>query len=304
MKTALRITGLFLFALAFASAEEVETYLRGGNMAFPAQALTSPRFSGEDYYWGGEVRLVQPIEPGIDLTLGLLRDPALGNLVYSGVSYRDNFFSLGAGPVYSFLNNDDLSLQPGVRADFSLQWPGRLLAQGEVMGSLGNRLRNPGDYSQFYNRFSLGLHLPNVLLRLEFSEKSALFLSDGGMEQETAVTDYGFVTEIFQKNIPYRVTLGFFYRQIKDIRTQTALSPVENQSQKLNALILQTRGEWDITPSFTLMADLLSGVFAFGTFDDYSAANSEVSLKLPSQFPQNYLFELSLGCRYRFTREE
>jgi hypothetical protein len=297
MKSVTRLISIFALALAVLAsvpALEIETFATGGNLAFPSRALTGSTLTSGTFYAGGSLRLLQPSEEGVDISAGYLYDPVLGNLIHSAFLYRGNYFSLGAGPVFGFLNSKTLSLNPGVRANFLLQWPGRFFAETEVLGSLGNRLRTPGEYSQNSTRFALGLYLHNAVLTLSTTQRDFFLIRSAQAEEERKATDYAFTAGVFQKNIPYRLTVGIVFRVVESIFTDLSATP-DTQDQKLNSLILQTRGEWDINNAWTVFADLSSSVFSYGTFDAY-AATSTVVLKVP----KTYFFELSIGGRYRF----
>ena len=111
----------------------------------------------------------------------------------------------------------------------------------------------------------------------------------------STINDYSLIFDFHQKNVPYRLKLGAIYR----INERLYINPAPpNDIQKLNSLIIQTRGDFDIGRYVSLFIDINSSVITFGNIDTIPPGTS-TPLAFPNKFPGNYLFQASLGCKVK-----
>lgn len=273
-----------LLPLATAGAFDVGGYFELSNMDFARSRTTSATgLPGDDYLWGIRVTGAQQLSDQLSLELEFASDPVLRNVGYTLLTYTDQFFSIRLGPFFGILNAPSTILQSGLSTTVRLFIPGITVLTLRSDNSLSGRLVVEGDYIQEQSELAVGFFVPNALPTAYVRSKRYTTKSAAG-ETVDSITAYGLETDIFQKNIPYRVVLDFAYQDV-------ARSFVESSTttHSYGALVLGTDISVDLFGRFSLLANLESSIYMFGT----DALVGEVSA-------DRFLFRLSTGVSYSF----
>jgi hypothetical protein len=163
-----------------------------------------------------------------------------------------------------------------------MQIPGIVYLSYGSESTLGASLVQVGDYLQQQSNASLGFYIPNAIASANILTKKYTEKTSAG-DTIDQLTQYSFKTDIYQKNVPYRVLLTFGYQTL----SKTFLEASTTTAQ-LGSIIVGTRVEFHVTNFLTLVADLNSSVYTFGQ-------ESLVGLSNPG--PNGYLFQLQAGAQ-------
>jgi hypothetical protein len=98
--------------------------------------------------------------------------------------------------------------------------------------------------------------------------------------------EYSFATDIYQKNVPYRVLLTFAYQ--KRGKSFTNVDTNVTIAHDLNSLVLGTRIDLSINRYLSIMANLESSIYNWG-----SAGDSLITF--PTTGINAYFFNASAG---------
>ena len=251
---------MVLIALAAASASGLDLGLQtwAGNLGFATdRTSTDTRFPGSQYFWGLSLYGSQPITDKFGFETGFYSDPVLRNISYTLFSYNEKVISLGVGPFFGFFNDRGTLLKSGISASVKLELPGVVFVSFRSDSSIGGALVQEGDYLQQRDDISLGFYVPNAICTLSLDTRK--------FEQKTDVdtvvdslTIYSFATDIFQKNVPYRLIVKFSYQSLAREFITGAVTAT------LNSLVLGTEVDITMTGSVVLQAGIEGSVYSFG----------------------------------------
>ena len=299
---------IILIIVSPAAALEITTAFDIGNIGFDENPMTGTDYASGSYPWGLTMRATQNLGTGLGVDFSYEGDRVLNNLVSGIFSYNGDFFSIGAGPAFGVFNTAATPLQPGISTSFKIEWPGKLFLNFDLFSSIGYQLRSEGDYSQGKNNLTFGFYVPNAICSLNMTTKDYTEITASNGERNDSLTEYSFKTQIYQKNIPYRVLVGLIYRKTSTAFTNQVFSgaTVADLSldtvaftETLNSLLLQTRVDMFFNTAVSAYIDLYSSIFSFGSIDDEDAATIE-ALSIPDTLPGAFLFEASLGVKINF----
>lgn len=275
---------LLVFVAVGAASFELGAYFDLSNLDFarerPATATTLP---GDSYLWGVAVTGRQELSDSLELDLAFGSDPILRNVGYTLLSYTDRFFRLRLGPFFGLLNSPGTILQSGLSTTVELFVPGIAVLTLRSDNSLSGRLVVAGDYIQEQSELSVGFFVPNAIPRVYIRTKRYTWKTDAG-EAVDSFSAYGLETDVFQKNIPYRVVLDFSYQD-----TSRAFVESTTTTHRYGALVLGTELSVELFDELTLQADVESSVYAFGR-------DALVGQTVADRF----LFRLRTGLAYSF----
>jgi hypothetical protein len=246
--------------LAAAAAPGLDLGLQtwAGNLGFAAdRSATDARFPGSRYFWGLSLYGSQPIAEKFGFETGFYSDPVLRNVTYALFSYDERLISLGVGPFFGFFNDRSTLVKTGIATSVKLQVPGAVFVSFRSDSTVGGELVQEGDYLQQRNDVSFGFYVLNAICTLSLGNRR--------FEQRTEVdtvvdslTTYSFTTDIFQKNIPYRLIIKFSYQSLaREFITGATTST-------LNSLVLGTEVDVTLTSAVLLQAGLEGSVYSFG----------------------------------------
>ncbi len=247
-------------ACASASAFDICFDAWFGNIGFAAdRASTDTSYPGAAYFWGGALYAAQPITEDIYFEGGYLLDPILRNVAYGLLSYTEKSLTIGVGPFMGVFNNSTMPLKPGISIVLKIELPGILYASLSSDNSLGGTLQQSGDYLQERNDIRFGFYVRNAICSLSMNTSKYSQLS-GAVTVVDALNAYSFETDIFQKNVPYRLGILLSYQTLSKSYS-TGGSTVSNV---LNSFIVGLRADFIFSDAFTLYAKLDSNVYSFG----------------------------------------
>ncbi len=260
-----------------------------GNLAFqPTRTSTDTSFPGTYYPWGISVFGSQQVSDSMSINTGFVQDTILRNMAYTTVTFQSNYFSIGAGPLLGVFNSTASPLTPGIETSVRIQIPGIVYLSYGGDSSLGASLVQTGDYLQQRSNVSLGFYIPNAIASANILTKKYTGKTATGSTIDQ-LTLYSFQTDIYQKNVPYRVNLTFGYQTL----SKTFVVGSTTTIAQLGSIIVGTRLNFNISDFLTFVADLNSSVYTFGQ-------KSLVGLSNPG--PNGYLFHLQTGVQVNLDR--
>lgn len=255
-----------------------------GNLAFqPNRASTDTTFPGTYYPWGISVIGSQQISDTMSINTGFLQDTVLRNIAYTTVTFQSNYFSVGAGPSLGVFNSTASPLTPGIETSVRIQIPGIVYLSYGGDSTLGSSLVQTGDYLQQRSSVSLGFYIPNAIASANILTKKYTDKTAAGSTIDQ-LTLYSFQTDIYQKNVPYRVNLTFGYQTL----SKTYVAGSTTTVAQLGSIIVGTRLNFRVSDLLNFVADLNSSVYTFGQ-------KALVGLSNPG--PNGYLFHLQTGVQ-------
>jgi hypothetical protein len=237
-----------------------------------------------------------PLDENMNLDITFSRDKILRNVLYGNFSFSRDYFSLKVGPFLGVGNTSETPIKSGLTASLEIRSPGSVffrlrsgrslnllnIFQGEALSS---SVSSKGDFIQEDNEVCLGLYMHNTIVSLFIQSKIFTKNTNTYGTVSDSQTDYGVRSEVFQKNIPFHITLSFFYRNLTRYFEETTPS----SEHTIGSLIFGTRVEYFFNPSFSMHGELESSVYSFGLND------------LVGEFAgTDYLFTVRMGFRYRW----
>lgn len=284
---ALLLIGVFLASTASLGALEVGATFDLRNLGFRTdRAASDSTFPATDFFWSGTLSVRHGISDNFLVDAGFSRDPILRNLAYSAVQYRMEYFSLGIGLLLGFLNSPTTLMKSGISTSARLELPLVGYVSLRTDNSLDNRLSEDGDYTQQRNELSVGFYARNAIWSLNLSQKEFAQLQ-AGVEIVDGITSYSFKTEIFQKNVPFRLGLSLAYQSL----SRRFLGGASEPTHTLASIIVGTRLDLLLSSFLTLVLDADSSIYTFG--QNQLAGVSYLGF-------QRYLFQASVGFRLDF----
>ncbi|MBN1686631.1 MAG: hypothetical protein JW852_08250 [Spirochaetales bacterium] len=245
---------------------EVSTEFQIGNLGFAADRKSTATDYPSQFPWGVSIYGSEQITQDLGVDIGFYSDRTLKNISYTNLRYTQRFFTLGVGPFFGFFNSSTSLLKPGISTAVRLDFPGIIFIEFRADSSIGGRLVQEGDYLQERSDVTAGFYVLNAIANVNLLTKSYTYRTK---EQEIidSFVEYSFSTDIYQKNVPYRVLLTFAYQ--KRGKSYTPISGTQAPTvHDLNSLVLGTRIDLTITRYLSIMADLESSIYNWGSAGD------------------------------------
>jgi len=261
------------------SAYEVGTEAQVSNLSLGSSTKASETtFKGDTLFYGGSAYAQVPLFDDVQFKGGLFYDPLLQYSVDTRVIYRKNFIQFSFGPYLGVFNSNSYLLKPGIHSGFRVDLPGYLFASLKSNSSIGANLYEEGDYQQSLSDLSIGFYVRNAICTAQIETKKFMKREKQGVVIQGR-NRYAFITDVFQKNIPYRVQITMAYQELTktfDYATTTKL--------KLGSIILGSKLEFQPLPLFRVYADLETSVYNFPLED----SSTDVSL-------DKFIYDVKLG---------
>ena len=216
-------------------------------------------FSGLEFPIGFSLYGSHQLQDNLFLEVEYVYDDILRNITSSLFIYQGDFYSFGVGPFVGFLNSSRILPKVGISSLFKIEWPGRLFAELWIDSSTNNQLTEVGHYSQERNRFSFGFYVPGAICALNWDSRSFAEKTDSYQITDT-LNRYSFSTDIFKKNVPYKIVVTFALQGI----SKSYDGKEEIKIHTLNSLVLGTRVDLDVTDFLTVIIDLDSSIYSYG----------------------------------------
>ena len=280
-RTSVRILAATAFVLLFAgtaSALEIGTQAWVGNLGFSqTRGVTDASFPGTDYFWGWGLSASQSITDNLSFEADIRSDPILRNVSYALFTYRDGGLSIGIGPLFGFFNDTTTIIKTGISAAIRLEAPGVAFISFRSDSSISGELLQAGDYLQGRNEISTGFYVPNAICTLSlvtsrFEQKQS---ADTVIDN---LTVYAFSTDVYQKNVPYRVILTFSYQDLSRSFVTAATTST------LDSIVVGAEIDFTLARSVTLQTGFDGAVYSFGLGNLVGS-------------PANFLFRANAGVR-------
>jgi hypothetical protein len=186
-------------------------------------------------------------------------DPVLRNIITTRFINKWDLFSFGVGPFFGILNYVDKWWVPkfGISSFFHIEWPGVLFFEIRIDNSTFDQLREDGDYLQEMSNLSFGIYVPHAICTFNILSKQFI-QRENGENSRDLTTEYQFATDIFKKNVPFRIVIGFSYL------LQTRENGAAGTTDTLASVILGLRLDMNVTDFFTLTLDTRNSLYSFG----------------------------------------
>lgn len=282
-KTLLLIVLLFFIVLTIGSTLEISTEFHIGNLALERNRTSADTtYTGMYFPWGIDVSLAQSINNQIGLSASWIMDPILRNTLYTQFTFRESFINIAVGPFFGVFNASSALLKAGINAIIQVEYPGIVFLRLRADSSIGGRLIETGDYLQERNDIVFGFYVPNAICSLGLTTKKYTEKVSTG-ETVDRLTEYFFGTEIFQKNVPYKINVRFAYHRLSKTFLEASTTV-----HGLSSLVVGFRVDVDITRYLTIFARLDSSIYTFGT---------DALLGVTNPGPGGYLFDAGIGCK-------
>jgi len=253
-----------------------------GNLGFTHERTSDQTgFDGSNYPWGLSLYGTQPIADNFILNSGFYMDPILRNTVYTIFTYRERFFSIGVGPFFGPFNSKTSLLKSGISTSVRIELPGVAFLSFRADSSIGGRLTQDGDYIQERSDASIGYYVRNAICSLNLLTRKYTQKTTSGEVIDSTI-EYSFKTDIFQKNIPYKVLLTFGYRKT----SKTFIENNASVSHTLGSILVNTRIDVELTTFLKFIVDLENSIYTFG---------QDELLGISNPGPGGYLFNLNAG---------
>lgn len=223
------------------------------------RASSATTLPGDEYDWGVSVVGSQSVGDNIALELSYTDDPVLRRIGYTRLSFIDRFFSISVGPFFGLFNSTSSLLQSGLTTNVAVFLPGVATLEVRSDSTLGGRLSVEGDYIQELSTISLGFFLPNVIPKLNLTTKRYTEKTPAG-ERVDQFTEYSLTTDLFAKNVPYRLLLTFAYQD-----TARQFIETSTVTHGYGTLLLGVEVTAQVFRGVDVVADLESSVYTFGT---------------------------------------
>jgi hypothetical protein len=244
-------------------------------------------FSGRDYYWGGSIFASHTFSEELSFETGFYQDTILRNVLYTTLHYNTQYLSLGVGPFFGFFNSTSTILKSGISTRVKFSLPGAVFVLLSSDNSIGGRLVEEEDYIQEGSEIALGFYVRNAICSLNLRNKK-FTQKQSSLETVDNLTEYAFDTDIFQKNLPYQITLSFAY-QILD---KKYVGPATTR-HTLNSIILGTKTSIALNRYLDLLLSLDSSIYTFGQHELAGVSNPG---------PWGYSFRAYTGCSVNLER--
>ena len=285
MKRTVVLLAFFVLITTHVVSVDVETTFLIGNLSFADNRESSETTLPLIWPWGFRLAAHQIIDEQISINISLYDDPTLRYVIHTLLDYRLPFFSISVGPFFGLFNSQTTVLKPGITTALKAEIPNVAFVSFRADSSIGGRLVQAGDYLQERSDIAVGLYAPNLIASVNIVTKS-LVMRTSDTEVVDSFSHYAFVTDLYQKNVPFRVLFEFGYQS----RTKSFIT-VADRTATVHALQSIVLGfDFDFEFASWLIAELSldSALFSFGN------AGDEI-LSLPTSGIEQYLFNASLG---------
>ncbi len=281
-KSSILAAFILISAVFTVPAWEVGTSVHLTNLGFHKNRTSDIlTFSGLDFPWGVDAYLNHAVTDKIGINAGYYMDPILRNSVYTLFTFKESFLNLSVGPFFGLFNARNALLKAGISTSIKLSFPGIIFLQFRTDSSIGGRLIQEGDYLQERNVATLGFYVPFAICSIGLHTKKYTEKVADGERIDTQYI-YSFTTDIYKKNVPYKVIVNFAFHQLSKTFIEAAGTTVHT----LNSLVAGFQVDIFASEVITLQLGLDSSIYTFGT-------NALLGISNPG--PGGYLFDARAG---------
>jgi len=276
---------LFISIAAAAFTLEIDAGFSMGNLVFPeSYAAGDNSLDGTEYPWGIDFILKQQISENTTIEAGFIMDPVLRNILYTQLLFREDLYTIGAGPFFGAFNSESILLNTGISTVVQIEIPGILFFNFRTDNTIGSRMVAVGDYIQSRSNVSFGFYVPNAICTLYLDSKDYTEIVSLGEIKNSSV-DYMFGVEVFAKNVPYKIDLRFGYKHL----TKTFYY-ASTEEHTIGSVLVGIKFDMAISKAFRIYLNADSNIYAFG----YNTAGL---INLPTTGINSFLFQAKIGFK-------
>ncbi len=267
----MRPKSLFVFSAALVmfmlfqvkiDALDVGLLFRFENLAFQHDREESDHsFDGLTFPWGISVFASHEMGDNFSITAGFYQDSILRNISSTMVTYRYSFISIGLGPYFGFLNSEGPLIRSGLNASLRIDFPGIIFAEIRTGSTIGGLVKE-GDYSQEETSLLGGFQVMNAICTIGLLSKTFTIIQ-GSSQVVDSLDKYYFSTDLFQKNVPFRILLTFAYQTI----SKSFVTSTTTDTHTLSSLIIGSELEVELARFLNLLVMIDSSIYTFGRDD-------------------------------------
>jgi hypothetical protein len=249
---------LFLVPCFSSFGFEIGADFRIGNLAFSHERSSSDlSFVGDNFDWGISVFADHQLTDALRIDMGFYSDQILRNVAYTTISYVEGFVSFTVGPMFGYFNSNlDPILKPGISALIKLDFPNLLFLGIGADSTINTRLSTDKDYIQEKTSIVGGFYVPNAICTLAMTQKKFTQLL-GGIEVDDSLLEFSFLADIYKKNTPYTLNVGFAYQILSK-------NFVGVSQQELGSILVKAALEINITEAIFLVVGADASVYTYG----------------------------------------
>jgi hypothetical protein len=241
---------------------DVGFLFRFENLAFEHDRKESDHsFDGLAFPWGISVFASHEMGDDFSITAGFYQDSILRNISATMVTYRYSFISIGLGPYFGFLNSEGPLIRSGLNASLRVDFPGVIFAEIKTGSTIGGLVKD-GDYTQEETSLLGGFQVMNAICTIGLLSKTFTIIQ-GSTQVVDSLDKYYFSTDLFQKNVPFRVLLTFAYQSI----SKSFITSTTTDTHTLSSLIIGTELEVELARFLNLLIMIDSSIYTFGRDD-------------------------------------
>jgi hypothetical protein len=258
------ILGLLLLGAAAGPVFSLDVGIEGwmGNLGFlAARTADDATFPGANYFWGLSAYGSQAVTDVISFETGYYYDQILRSTSYTLLNYHADFLTVGFGPFFGLFNDLNTLMKSGISTSVRVELPGVLFVSFRSDSSIGGELVRVGDYLQTRNDISAGVYLPNAICTLSLNSR-AFEQKAASAKVVDSLTEYAFSTDIYKKNVPYRVLVTVAYQNLT--RSFIDDLTLAATSATLNSVILGMEVDVAITSAILAKVGIEGNVYSFG----------------------------------------
>ena len=171
--------------------------------------IADPSFPYNNWTPGCNISITETTPAGISFSVSYMLDPVLRSLLTGTINYSLGIFKLGIGPMAGMFNSWSAPVKAGITSLFGVDILGVFFAGISVGSSIGAPPASTGDYMQEYNTLYAGYYIANAICTFSLETKTLYLITAPDTRIIDRSTEYKFRTELFKKNMPYTITIGF-----------------------------------------------------------------------------------------------
>jgi hypothetical protein len=280
---------LMLMAPAAAPALDLTAELLLGNMNLDwsgTAPVAAADYPADLWVYGAKLSLNERLGDAFVLETSYATDPILRHILRSVVAYESGIVRIAAGPVLGAFNTAATPIKAGISVGLRVDLPGWAFVSARADSSMGAGLISEGDYAQELAELQAGWYVYNAICSASVLTRKFYHVVAPGDILADSSNRYAFGVDVFKKGSPYRVKLDFGYQDIT--RSYPDLS-----IDKLGIVFIGARINAAVSPTLNIIADLESGVYAFGL----------EALAGRGPDPNAFLFRASVGVGLKLGRQ-
>ena len=238
-------------------------------------------FSGSDLYGNGSLLLTQKLKNDFSLSSGWVGDPIQRGRIFLKVGYSQENFALSLSPFVGTLTTSQTWFNPGMSLRLQATKPGLGFIGAGFLTTFAPVTSNGDAYTSGMHA-EAGVYLEHGILTFSVENK-AFLTDDNGVFVKDSQTRYLFDTDVFEKNIPFRLAVDLGYQTLN--RTYTASAVTWTQ---IDTGLFGGRVSWVTSAHSSVFLKALVSLFSLG--------EGAAIYSVPSS---TALFELEAGFDYQ-----